>query len=226
MDHHCPWVNNCVGENNQKYFVLFTVSIFLRFKTAPYHVYRCIVLLLGVICHLKTLKIILVCSSTSQSSLFTRSSWWFHTLLRAWIRIGKVCITILSIQKTYSRNLIWPRRKKQASFFSLLSKEVPISPAHIITGFSLVGISYAKAESPQGTHASFTQLINHTLNVLTFLVNFKRLSASKHLFDAQVILKWLPGSKTRLHRTSRLFLISIKMIEAAVCAVQFCVTCN
>ena len=27
MDHHCPWINNCVGEKNFKYFFSYVVYI-------------------------------------------------------------------------------------------------------------------------------------------------------------------------------------------------------
>lgn len=36
MDHHCPWINNCVGQFNQKFFIQFCFYAFIGCTQAAY----------------------------------------------------------------------------------------------------------------------------------------------------------------------------------------------
>lgn len=46
MDHHCAWINGCIGENNQRYFFIF---LFTLVEFSAYGAYLCFQIYRGMI---------------------------------------------------------------------------------------------------------------------------------------------------------------------------------
>lgn len=126
MDHHCPWVNNCVGENNQKFFVLFTLYIFLISLHAAImiivHMMRCVE------------ADWLQCSSFSPAStLILVIMLGFESLLFGIFTIVMFCTQISAIftDETQIETLKgeepkWAKKGKWASLKSVFGRDVSI----------------------------------------------------------------------------------------------------
>lgn len=62
MDHHCPWVNNCVGHNNHKYFILFVTYATIGMG------YAIITIIASIVYDLRaSKKVIFISGSASQN---------------------------------------------------------------------------------------------------------------------------------------------------------------
>ena len=132
MDHHCPWIGNCIGFNNHKFFIQMILYGFLN-SLYFLVIYRDVIKFLIVSNKLMTISLIFFFGAYIFMIVIILSSFMF------------LCFNLMIIAKNYTTyeyitKVVRTRNSKQSSDLEIDQSEVQISryDTGVIYNFSQV----------------------------------------------------------------------------------------